>query len=134
MRVEEIMAPLKVRVWPADTLRTVSQALREARTGLAFVDGAGGGVFTERDLLVAIADGVDMDTTPVGEHMTPEPVVVSPDTPLGEACELMIERGTRHLLVAGEDDVVGVVNMRDVVGVLSGAVSAAGQAPPARGS
>lgn len=134
MRVEEIMAPLKVRVWPADTLRTVSAALRDARTGLAFVDGAGGGVFTERDLLVAIADGADLDTTPVGEYMTPEPVVVAPDTALVEACDLMIGRGTRHLLVAGEDDVVGVVNMRDVVGVLSGAVGAAGEAPPARGS
>jgi CBS domain-containing protein len=133
MRVEEIMAPLKVRVWPADTLRTVTLALRDARTGLAFVDGAGGGVFTERDLLQAIAHGVDLDATPVGDHMTPDPAVVSPETPLPDACALMIERGVRHLLVAGEDEVIGVVNMRDVVGVLSGAADL-GAVPPAKGS
>jgi CBS domain-containing protein len=133
MRVEDIMAPLKVRVWPADTLRAVTLALRDARTGLAFVDGAGGGVFTERDLLQAIADGVDLDATPVGDHMTPDPAVVGLDTPLSDACDLMIARGVRHLLVAGEDDVIGVVNMRDVVGVLSGAADL-GAVPPARGS
>lgn len=133
MRVEEIMAPLKVRAWPADTLRVVASALRDARTGLAFVDGAGGGVFTERDLLIAIADGADLDATPVGEYMTPEPAVVAPDTPLAEACDLMIRRGVRHLLVAGEDEIIGVVNMRDVVGVLSGA-AVRGEVPPARGS
>lgn len=127
------MAPLKVRVWPADTLRAVTLALRDARTGLAFVDGAGGGVFTERDLLKAIADGVDLDNTPVGDHMTPDPAVVTPETALADACDLMIARGVRHLLVAGEDDIIGVVNMRDVVGVLSGA-AAMGAVPPAKGS
>ncbi len=131
MRVEDIMAPLKVRVWPADSLRTVTGALRDARTGLAFVDGAGGGVFTERDLLGAIADGVDLDTTPVGDYMTPEPAVVTAEVQLSDACDLMIARGVRHLLVAGEDNIVGVVNMRDVVGVLSGAADL-GAVPPAR--
>lgn len=133
MTVEEIMAPLKVRVWPADTLRTVTLALREARTGLAFVDGAGGGVFTERDLMRAIAEGADVDATPVGDYMTPDPAIVTPEVELSDACDLMVGRGVRHLLVAGDDDVVGVVNMRDVVGVLSGA-AAFGAVPPARGS
>ena len=133
MTVEEIMAPLKVRVWPADTLRAVTLALRRARTGLAFVDGAGGGVFTERDLMRAIAEGADVDRTPVGDYMTPDPAIVTPDVALREACDLMIERGVRHLLVAGEDDIIGVVNMRDVVGVISGAADL-GSVPPARGS
>jgi CBS domain-containing protein len=131
--VEDIMAPLKVRVWPADTLRAVTAALHDAHTGLAFVDGAGGGVFTERDLMRAIGDGADLDTSPVGDYMTPDPAVVTPDSPLGDACALMVERGVRHLLVAGEDDIIGVVNMRDVVGVLSGEAEL-GSVPPARGS
>ncbi|HMM49553.1 MAG TPA: CBS domain-containing protein [Miltoncostaeaceae bacterium] len=115
----------------ADGQRAETLALRDARTGLAFVDGAGGGVFTERDLLKAIAQGVDLDTTPVGDHMTPDPAVVTPEVPLDEACDLMIARGVRHLLVAGEDDIIGVVNMRDVVGVLSGG-AVLGEVPPAK--
>jgi CBS domain-containing protein len=45
----------------------------------------------------------------------------------------MIEHGVRHLLVREGDELVGVLNMRDVVGVLSGAAEL-GAVPPARGS
>lgn len=134
MKVREIMAPVKVRVTPGDTLRAVAVALREARTGLAVVEGDERGVITERDVLHAIAAGGDMDTAPAGEYMTPDPVAVGPEVPLAEACDMMIERGVRHLLVRGDDDeIAGVVNMRDVVGVLSGAAPF-GSVPPARGS
>ena len=44
----------------------------------------------------------------------------------------MIARGVRHLLVSEGDTLVGVLNMRDVVGVLSG-VATLGSVPPARG-
>ena len=63
--------------------------------------------------------------------MTPQPVSVPPETPLADACDLMISRGVRHLLVADGDELVGVLNMRDVVGVLSGAATF-GAVPPAR--
>ena len=45
----------------------------------------------------------------------------------------MISRGVRHLLVSERGTLVGVLNMRDVVGVLSGAATL-GRVPPARGS
>lgn len=127
------MAPVKVRVAPADSLRAVAIALRDARTGLALVEGDVRGVLTERDVLHAIAKGSDMDTAPAGEHMTVDPAAVGPDLALTVACDIMIDRAVRHLLVADDGDVVGVVNMRDVVGVLSGAASF-GSVPPARGS
>jgi hypothetical protein len=44
----------------------------------------------------------------------------------------MIARGVRHLLVGEGDALLGVLNMRDVVGVLSG-VATLGSVPPARG-
>lgn len=132
MNVAEIMAPVKVRVAPADTLRAVAVALRDARTGLAVVDGPERGVLTERDVLHVIAEGGDMDTAAAGDHMTHDPVAVSPDAALADACAIMIDRAVRHLLVAEGDDVVGVLNMRDVVGVMTGA--GPGSIPPARGS
>jgi CBS domain-containing protein len=132
-RVREVMADVKVLLRPGDDLRAASVALAAARTGLGIVDVEGGGVITERDLLRAIAAGADLDTAPVGEWMTPDPVAVEPATPLDEACDLMIERNVRHLLVREGAELVGVLNMRDVVGVLSGA-AALGAVPPARGS
>jgi CBS domain-containing protein len=84
-------------------------------------------------VLRAIADGTDLDTGRVGDWMTPDPVAVERATPLDDACELMIDRGVRHLLVREGGELVGVLNMRDVVGVLSGAAEF-GSVPPARGS
>lgn len=131
--VNDVMGPVKVRVNPADTLRAVAVALAAARTGLGIVEVDGGGVITERDVLRAIADGTDLDAETAGAHMTARPVSVPPGMALEKACDLMISRNVRHLLVDEGGILVGVLNMRDVVGVLSGAASL-GAVPPARGS
>jgi CBS domain-containing protein len=125
------MAPVKVRLAPDSSLREVAVGLAAARTGLGVVDVEGGGVITERDVLRAIATGADLDAAKVADHMTPQPVSVPTDTTLAAACDLMIERGVRHLLITEADELVGVLNMRDVVGVLSGAAPL-GSVPPAR--
>jgi CBS domain-containing protein len=128
------MADVKVRLRPEDTLRSAASALRDARTGLAIVDVTPtGAVLTERDVLRAIAASADLDTTPVRDYMTPDPIAVEPESPLDAACDLMISHGVRHLLVSEGGALVGVLNMRDVVGVLSGAATL-GAVPPARGS
>jgi CBS domain-containing protein len=129
--VRDVMADVKVRLDPSSTLRQAAVDLAAARTGLAIVDAGDGGVLTERDVLRAIAGGTDLDTATVGEFMTPRPIAVDPGLALGEACDLMISRGVRHLLVSEGGALVGVLNMRDVVGVLSGA-AALGAVPPAR--
>lgn len=134
MMVREVMADVKVRLRPEDTLRGAAAALRDARTGLAIVDvEPSGGVLTERDVLRAIAESADLDATPVRDYMTPDPIAVEPESALDAACDLMIAHGVRHLLVDEGGVLVGVLNMRDVVGVLSGAATL-GAVPPARGS
>jgi signal-transduction protein with cAMP-binding, CBS, and nucleotidyltransferase domain len=134
MNVSEVMAPVKVRVLADTPLRQVAVSLRAARTGLALVDAEPeGGVLTERDVMRAVAEGADLDSCPAGDYMTPHPVAVEPTSSVQEACDLMIERGVRHLLVQSSGAIVGVLNMRDVVGVLSGAAPM-GAVPPARGS
>ena len=131
--VGDVMADVKVRMGPDQDLRALAVALSGARTGLGIVEVEGGGVITERDVLRAIAEGTDLDAARVGDWMTPDPVAVERTTPLEEACDLMIDRNVRHLLVREGADLVGVLNMRDVVGVLSGAAEL-GAVPPARGS
>ena len=134
MTVREVMADVKVRLRPEETLRSAAVALREARTGLAIVDvDPNGGVLTERDVLRAIAESADLDGTAVRDYMTPDPIAVEPESEIDAACDLMISHGVRHLLVSEGGSLVGVLNMRDVVGVLSGAATL-GAVPPARGS
>lgn len=134
MRVSEVMAPVKVRVSADTALRQVAVSLRAASTGLALVEAEpAGGVITERDVMRAIAEGADLDSAPAVDFMTTDPVAVEPATSVNDACDLMIARNVRHLLVSSGGAIVGVLNMRDVVGVLSGAAPM-GSVPPARGS
>ena len=47
--------------------------------------------------------------------MTPNPVVVHPDTPIVEAQKLMKEKNIRRLLVTEKDKLVGVVTKHDLI-------------------
>lgn len=81
-------------------------------------DGVVVGVFTERDVLRAVAAGADPMETPVGAYMTPDPVKVGPEVEVEEAARKMIVLGVRHLPVAEGDRVVGMLSARDLLGPL----------------
>ncbi len=75
------------------------------------------GIFTERDLLDrVVVPGLDPDTTPLGKVMTPNPATVTPGETVREALVIMDTKGVRHLPVAVEGRVLGVISMRDFVG------------------
>jgi CBS domain-containing protein len=73
------------------------------------------GIITERDMIRAVADGVDPTTTVVERYMTPDPVTVTPDTEMSEAADLMLRLGVRHLPVEEAGEVVGMVSARDLM-------------------
>jgi CBS domain-containing protein len=73
------------------------------------------GIVTERDLVRAMADGVDAEETSVREYMTEDPVSVSPDTEVTEAAGTMLDLGVRHLPVMVVDEVLGMVSARDLL-------------------
>jgi CBS domain-containing protein len=74
------------------------------------------GIFTERDLLRrVIVDGRDANVTRVSEVMTKEVIVVTPDTPRAEVLQLMNEKHIRHIPVADESHLLGVISLRDVL-------------------
>jgi CBS domain-containing protein len=73
------------------------------------------GIVTERDLVRAIAEGVDLSLATVGEYMTPYPATVTPDTELSEAAEIMLSLGARHLPVVQDGRPMGMVSARDLL-------------------
>ena len=69
------------------------------------------GIFTERDVLTrVIASGLDPRMTAVGDVMTRELVVVTPETTVAEAMTIITERRCRHLPVVDESGVCGVIS------------------------
>jgi CBS domain-containing protein len=84
---------------------------------LVYEDGALAGILTERDVLRAVAAGLD-DGTLVRDRMTPHPETLDADDTTQHAAVLMIHGGFRHLPVIEHGDVVGVLSIRDLMRVV----------------
>ena len=84
---------------------------------LVFDDDGMCGILTERDVLRAVADGID-DSTLVRDRMTPNPETLDADDTTEHAAVLMIHGGFRHLPVVEQGDVVGVLSIRDLMRVV----------------
>jgi CBS domain-containing protein len=104
-----------------DTLRAAAERMWRNQTGSLLVmdDGRLAGIVTERDLLRAVALGADPGTAAVDEAMTTGVFTVPPDLPLREAAREMASRWIRHLPVAEDGRLLGVVSMRDVTGIFA---------------
>ncbi len=99
------------------TLEEAAEAMVEAGTGsLAVVRGrALAGIFTERDLVRAVAEEADTAEVLVEEWMTEAPDTFSPDVDVEEAAAWMLETGYRHMPVMEGDELLGIVSIRDVM-------------------
>ena len=84
---------------------------------LVFEEGAICGILTERDVLRAVADGLD-DATLVRDRMTANPETLDADDTTEHAAVLMIHGGFRHLPVVEQGEVVGVLSIRDLMRVV----------------
>lgn len=117
MQLKEIMRSDVIDVEPAATLQEAAQAMKEGKISSVLVteDGYLIGILTERDMVKAVAEGIDTEITHVRDYMTPTPVAVNPDTTVEEGVQIMMERGFRHLpIVDGERELKGVVSIRDL--------------------
>jgi signal-transduction protein with cAMP-binding, CBS, and nucleotidyltransferase domain len=59
----------------------------------------------------------------VEEVMTNNPLTVSDNTPIGEACRLIVERGIKRLPVVRDGRLVGIIARADLLRALVTAVS-----------
>lgn len=125
MRVSEIMTSAAVTDASDDTLAEAAHKMWKQQTGsLLVVDGEDlVGIVTERDVLKAVATGVNPMETRISEVMTKDVITVDPRTSLREAAKIMADRWIRHLPVLEGGKLVGVLSQRDLAGVLAGALN-----------
>jgi len=100
---------------PADSLRSALETMWRGNVGSIVIIDEGGhalGIFTERDLFRhAVAGGLDVQR-PVADFMTASPRSLPPTASAAEAAVLMAEMGIRHVLIADETGLLGVVSER----------------------
>ena len=117
--VREAMSTELVTVDPSANLTEGARAMSAGGAGSVLVlqDGSLIGIFTERDIMRALAYYPKADTarvSSVSKWMTQDPVTIGPDATVGEALDRMLSGGFRHLPVMQGDTLVGVVSMRDL--------------------
>jgi CBS domain-containing protein len=105
---------------PDTTLLEVAKSMVDRGHGsVAVIDGrALVGIVTERDVVRAVADGVDLVSETVRSRMAAEPDVFGPDVDVFEAGEFLLEGGYRHLPVVEDGNLLGVVSLRDLLGAV----------------
>jgi CBS domain-containing protein len=108
----------------SETLKVAAARMWEQQTGsLLVMDGDELlGIATERDILKAMARGLDPEQTTVNSIMTRNVLTISPDTPLHEAARHMAARWIRHLPVVDGGKVVGMLSQRDLLAVFAALV------------
>jgi CBS domain-containing protein len=115
-RVADLMAADLLTVEPDAPLTEAVRSMDDRRVGAVLVLERERlvGVFTERDVLRAVAQGLTPEAT-VGEWMTRGPETIESDDTADHAAVLMIHGGFRHLPVVDEGKVVGILSIRDLM-------------------
>ena len=121
MKIEELIGrrPL-VHASMGDNVRDAAQRMTEKKIGAVAIldDGKLVGIFTERDIMSrVVAEGLNPDSTPVGNVMTKELVVAAPDEDLESALHKMQSIRCRHLPIVDEGNLVGMLSLRDLLQV-----------------
>ena len=103
---------------PEASVRDACAAMTARRVGAVLVvrDGRLVGIFTGRDAVRAVADGVDPSSR-LAAVMTPDPVTLGPTHTAIDALRLMQDGGFRHVPVVRDGVVLGVVSRGDFRGL-----------------
>lgn len=118
MHVRDGMNRDVLTIGPSHTLREASRLMAQRHIGAAVVmdsDNAGIGILTERDVLEAVGRGEDPDTELTSAHLTRDLVFAEPEWSLDQAAAAMVRGNFRHLVVLDDNEVVGILAMRDIV-------------------
>ena len=116
-KVRDAMTTQPRSAEPSQSLVEAAQVMKRADIGSLPVveEGRLVAVLTDRDIVVrAVAEGVDLNVTLVGDIASREPVTVGPEEDLDEALRLMARHQVRRLPVVDEQRLVGVLAQADV--------------------
>ena len=112
-----------IRVGRDATMRQMAQRMAAETVGALVVTEGDQvhGIVSERDLVLAIAAGKDLDSTTAADLDSRRVVTCTPETTVHAAAVLMMENYVRHLLVDDHTGMVGMVSARDLLGAYAAA-------------
>jgi CBS domain-containing protein len=121
VKVSELPPGELLSVDPETTVAEVARRMRKDDSDSVAVMSEGRlvGIITERDLVRAIADGIDPNQVTAEVVMTSDPATVGADEDVAVVAVKMVRLGVRHLPVVNKaGKPIGLVSARNLVGVL----------------
>jgi CBS domain-containing protein len=114
--LQEIMTDNVVEVKPTDTLLILAKKMKENDVGfLPVVDNELRGVVTDRDIVCkGLASNSNVDSVEAQQIMAQNTITGEPDMEVDEASQLMQEHQISRLIVTENNQVKGVVSLRDL--------------------
>ena len=117
-KVQDVMTPNPCAISPEASVMDAAQIMRECDIGdVVVLEGDWlFGILTDRDIVVrALAEGLEPDSTPVGEICSRELTTIEPTASVKQAVRLMREKAIRRLPVVDDSGhVIGIVSIGDV--------------------
>ena len=106
-------------VKPNETIGLLARTLQQHRVGVMVVSHDGqtpDGIISERDIAYSLAERRgELHLLPVSALMTRRVVTCTPECHLMEVMALMRQHHIRHVPVVEENQLVGIVSIRDVM-------------------
>jgi CBS domain-containing protein len=113
--VSDIMSSPVVSVTQDTTIAAAAGTLAEEHVGSLVVgDDIIEGIVTETDIVRAVGDGLDLETTTVDEIMSDPVVTIRPHEAVRVAGERMGHNGVKKLPVTEDGEPVGIVTTTDL--------------------
>lgn len=104
---------------PDASIREVASIMSSRRIGLVVIVDRRNpelvvGVVSERDIIRAVAQGLDLGK-PVEEVMSAPAIAVEAEEPVWRVAEIMQRHGIRHVVVTRGGRLYGVISIRDLL-------------------
>ena len=115
LMVRHVMLRNVVTTDPETSIRAAIETLHKKHIGSLVITDSDQkciGIFTERDVLRVVAQGVNLDA-PIEEVMTSNVITIGEEASLEEARRLIVTHAVRHLpVVNGQAKLVGLLSVR----------------------
>jgi len=119
MLVRHVMNRKVVTAKLNTTLREAAAVMSKLNIGSLIIveDEKISGIITSTDILKAIANGKDVETTLVEEIMSKPVIAIDPDKKVEDAVNIMLEHKIKKLPVVEEDKLIGIITASDIIAI-----------------
>ena len=116
--IESQMTTPVINIYSEATAKEAAQLMKEKRIGSLLIKGYEGyvGIVSEKDLIYkVVGEGLPPNTVSLSSIMTESILSIKKTASSSEVSILMLEYKINHLAITENDDIVGILSVKDLV-------------------